>query len=138
MALYTPAAIRFALLAQLAAQTGLVAVEHSDNPPVPCLLVRRGPSQPRTDYGRTAPAYQFIITALVQRNDLSAAQAWVDDVVGRGTTTSVWDALESDRTIGGTCHTILVGDVTADTEYGFGEQTYLGCQFTVETHPKST
>lgn len=138
MAVTTPAAVRAALIEQLTTGTEILALGWVDNPPAPCLLVRRGASQPRTDYGRTSPGYTFVITALVQRHDLDAAQEWVDGVVGRGTTSSVWDALETDRTIGGTCQTILVGEASPDTVYDFGDLTYLGCEFTVETYPVAT
>lgn len=138
MAVTSPATVRAALIDQLQAATGILTLSWQDNPPGPCLMVRRSGGRPRTDYGRTSPAYTFTITALVQRHDLDAAQEWLDAVAARGSDESVWDALEADRTIGDTCQSILLGEVTADAYVEFGEVPYLGCEFTVETFPTST
>lgn len=132
----TLAEIRTALADALSDIGSLNVVERApEQPPVPCVFLLRSGGSPRTDFGRTSPAYQFTVRVVVSRADAEAAQEQLDSYVERGTDDSVWDALEADPTLGGVLHTLRCGDVSGDQLLSFGDVAYLGCDFDVTVYP---
>lgn len=130
------AAIRTALTTALSAIEGLNVVSYMpEQPPVPCAVLYRSGGSPRTDFGKTSPAYEFTVRAIVSRADAMSAQEALDLFVERGTDQSIWDAIEADTTLDGTCHTLRCGDVSGDTVIYAGEVGYLAADFTVTVYP---
>jgi hypothetical protein len=132
----TIAELRAALVDALSTVDALNVLSYMpEQPPVPCAVLYRSGGSPRTDFGRTSPSYEFTVRVLVSRADAMSAQESLDLYVERGTDMSIWDALETDVTLGGTCHTIRCGDVSGDTVVFAGEVPYLSADFTVTVYP---
>ena len=101
--------------------------------------MRRTATTPRSTFTGKAPIYTFTITAITPKKNLGVAQAWIDSVVSRSTSRSLYDALEADKTIGGTCQTIYeLGDFGPDMTMTFGQVDYVGAEVTVALVPTAT
>lgn len=130
--------IRDALARTVRDTTGLRTTPYwTDIASVPCALIRRSGGRPRTDYGKTSPAYQFTIMLLFARANEVDAQKSIDKWLSRGTGTSLWDALEADRTLGGVAHTLQLDDDTnGDGVIEIGGVDYIAAPCVVTVYPQ--
>jgi len=131
--------VRAALHTQLYARTGVDTAAWSDNPTPPCILTRRTGGLARTDFGKNSPQYSFDLVPLVGRAITDQAQERLDEFADRGSPVSIWDALEADRTLGGTCHTIQLDGLGPDQLYTFGQIPggieLLGAPYSITVYP---
>jgi hypothetical protein len=129
--------LRAGLAARLATITGLrTTTETPDtiSPPVAIINVANV-SFDKTG-SRGLDEYNFVITCVVGRVGERTAQRLLDSYVSSTGTSSVKLAIESDRTLGGTCDTLRVTDMRNDGSIVIGEVTYLAAEFNVVVYAK--
>lgn len=102
----------------------------------PFAWVSRTEGIARTDFGVTSPGYELTITVIVTRTDNASAYALLDKYVSRGTAESIFDLLDADKTLGGTCHTFQGIMAGGDVEFNAEDTaSYLGVVFTLLCYP---
>jgi hypothetical protein len=80
--------------------------------------------------------YNFVITCVVGRVGERTAQRLLDSYVSSTGASSVKLAIESDRTLGGSCDTLRVTDMRNYGSIVIGEVTYLAAEFNVVVYAK--
>lgn len=102
-----------------------------DNPTPPFALV--APS--RVTYHRAFAGhstFEFVVSVVVGRVSERAAQLTLDEFIDTDGDRSIRQAIESDKTLGGACKTLVVTEMTDYSPLSIGEAVYLSAQFTVQ------
>jgi hypothetical protein len=125
------ATIRAGLAANIATISGLrVSAEIPDNPSPPVAVIMLQSVNYDLAMHKGATTYNFQVTVLVGRVAEREAQRRLDQYITPGTS-SVKDAIESDRTLGGSAFDCRVTDMS-DISNVVLEQTYLSATFSVQ------
>jgi hypothetical protein len=125
------ATIRAGLAANIATISGLrVSAEIPDNPSPPVAVIMLQSVNYDLAMHKGAITYNFQVTVLVGRVAEREAQRRLDQYITPGAS-SVKDAIESDRTLGGSAFDCRVTDMS-DISNVVLEQTYLSATFSVQ------
>jgi hypothetical protein len=125
--------LRTAIATNLASISGLrTAAEMPDNPNPPIALVR-----PQTiDYNQAMKKgltrYSFVVIVIVGRAEERTAQRSLDAYCSSTGTTSIKNAIELDRTLGGNAYDCRVTEMRNYTPIQLNEGTYLAAEFAVD------
>lgn len=129
-----PAAVRAGLKTNLSAiKATQVSAYLLSNPSPPTLMVMAGPTQFDQAMGRGVDRWTLVVQGITGLASDQSAQQKLDEWRRGSGATSVKAAIESDKTLGGTCQNLLVTQVSGDNIYSpDGKGPYLGCEWTVE------
>ena len=100
-----------------------------DNPTPPFALVEPLTADYHSTYGNGMVQFEFKITVVVQRSSERTAQGMLDGFVANTGTSSVRQALELDRTLGGKVFDAKVSGATSIGAITISETTYLAAEF---------
>jgi len=124
--------LRQGLADNLATITGLrTSVDIPDNPSPPIAVIAIDTVDYSQAYQNGLVRYNFQVTVIASRASDRRAQARLDAYISTGAS-SVKEALESDRTLGGVAFDCFVADMSNFGTVSLGEVTYLACDFTVQ------
>lgn len=127
----TVSAIRAGIATNLTAIEGLrVSATMLDAPRPPVAMVYPDSIEFDLNANRGADTFIFTIFVLVGRADDRAAQNRLDGFVSGPS--SVKNAIESDRTLGGAADTCRVVSMNNYAQITIGDTVYLGVEFQVE------
>lgn len=73
----------------------------------------------------------LVIGLFVQWGDDESASAELDAFLSPTSTTSIWAAVDADRTLGGVVASAQVGTARSYGSYEYGGEPYYGCEFPV-------
>jgi hypothetical protein len=130
--------VRSGLAARFATISGLNVYETiSATPQVPCVMIRpaSGEYDQAMASGGDMVRFDVLLLASSALTAWDVAQDKLDAYLARTGTGTLRASLQSDVTLGGTCHTARI---TGWREYGtlsFGGAEYMGCRVEVETWP---
>ena len=127
--------IRDALAARLATITGLrVSAEIPDNPNPPVAVVQINNVSFDTAFQGGLTTYSFIVSVIVSRVAERRAQDRLDAYASTSGTSSVKEAIEGNRTLGGIVADTRVVEMTGVSAVLLGEATYLAANFAVTVY----
>jgi hypothetical protein len=123
--------IRTALATNLGTITGLrTAAEVPDLPNPPVAIVALNNVSYDRAYAKGMTSYTFIITVIVGRAAEREAQRKLDGYISTGAN-SVKNAVESDKTLGGSAYDCRVVSMDSVGSLTISDTTYLAADFTV-------
>lgn len=131
----TASSIQTALGVRLATISGLRVADHLPeqvNPPMAVVQIQS------VTYHRAMAGglseWEFTISLVAGRMGDRPAQRTLDGWMSYDGAQSVRAAIESDKTLGGNCSTLKVGDMVAVRPLSIGDAAYLTCEFNVTVH----
>ena len=125
-------AIRTGLANNLATIAGLrVAAEIPDNPSPPIGIVALRTVEYDQAFRRGLAVYTFVVTVVVGRAAERIAQRRLNDYCDNSGTSSIKQALESDKTLGGSAFDVRVVSMDNIGSLQLSDATYLAAEFTV-------
>lgn len=131
MALITD--LRTRIAANLATITGLrTSPEMPDNPNPPIALVRPVTVEYNQAMARGMTKYTFVVVVIVGRAEERTAQRALDAYCSSTGTSSIKNAVESDKTLGGNAYDCRVTEMRNYTPIQLQEGTYLAAEFSVD------
>lgn len=135
MAAVTITQIRDALATRLATITGLrVSAEIPDNPNPPVAVVQINNVSFDTAFQGGLTTYSFIVSVIVSRVAERRAQDRLDAYASTSGASSVKEAIEGNRTLGGLVADTRVVEMTGVSAVLLGEATYLAANFAVTVY----
>ena len=78
--------------------------------------------------------WEFTVSLVAGRMGDRVAQRYLDGWMSYDGNQSVREAIEADKTLGGNCSTLKVGDMIAVRPLSLGDASYLTCEFNVTVH----
>lgn len=128
-------AIRSGLATNLATISGLrtkYRVPEVVNPPMAVVM----PASIEFDkaFGRGLDSYEFNVVVFVERMDSRSAEDLLDGYAAPAGATSIKAALESNKTLSGTCSDLRVTSMREVSPAIVGDTTYLTATFTVTVY----
>ena len=127
--------IRDALATRLATISGLrVSAEIPDNPNPPVAVVQINNVSFDTAFQGGLTTYSFIVSVIVSRVAERRAQDRLDAYASTSGASSVKEAIEADRSLGGTVADTRVVEMTGVSAVLLGEATYLAANFAVTVY----
>lgn len=131
MALITD--LRTRIATNLATITGLrTSPEMPDNPNPPIALVRPVTVEYNQAMARGMTKYTFVVVVIVGRAEERTAQRALDAYCSSTGTSSIKNAVESDKTLGGNAYDCRVTEMRNYTPIQLQEGTYLAAEFSVD------
>jgi len=125
--------LRTAIANNLATIAGLrTSPEMPDNPNPPIALVRPVTVEYNQAMAKGMTKYNFSVTVIVGRADERTAQKSLDAYCSSTGTSSIKNAVESDRTLGGNAFDTRVTEMRNYTPIQLNEGTYLAAEFAVD------
>lgn len=127
--------IRDGLKTNLATISGLrAASEVPDNPTPPQAVVQMGNVSYDTAFQGGLTTYSFIVSVIVARVTENRAQERLDAYSSTSGASSIKEAIESDRTLGGIVADCRVVEMTNVGAVLLGEATYIAADFAVTVY----
>lgn len=127
--------IRDGLAARLATISGLrVSAEIPDNPNPPVAVVQVNNVSFDTAFQGGLTTYSFIVSVIVGRVAERRAQDRLDAYASTSGASSVKEAIEGDRSLGGKVADTRVVEMTGVSAVLLGEATYLAANFAVTVY----
>lgn len=126
--------IRSGIATNIATISGLrTSVDIPDNPNPPIAVI--GLNNVRYDqaYQGGLVEYNFVVTVIASRASDRWAQRRLDDYTSTGAN-SVKEAIESDRTLGGSAFDVRVTEMSNVGAVSLGETSYLAADFAVTVY----
>ena len=125
--------LRTAIATNLATITGLrTSAEMPDNPNPPIALVRPTGVEYNQAFNKGLALYRFSVVVIVGRAAEKTAQRSLDAFCSSTGTSSIKNAVESDKTLGGYAYDCRVTEMTNYTPIQMNEGTYLAAEFAVD------
>ena len=125
--------LRTALATNLGTISGLrTSPEMPDNPNPPIALVRPVTVEYNQAMARGMTKYNFTVVVIVGRAEERTAQRSLDAYCSSTGTSSIKNAVESDKTLGGNAYDCRVSEMRNYTPIQLNEGTYLAAEFAVE------
>jgi hypothetical protein len=125
--------LRTAIATNLASISGLrTAAEMPDNPNPPIALVRPQTIDYNQAMNKGLTRYSFVVIVIVGRAEERTAQRSLDAYCSSTGTTSIKNAIELDRTLGGNAYDCRVTEMRNYTPIQLNEGTYLAAEFAVD------
>jgi hypothetical protein len=125
--------LRTALATNLATITGLrTAPEMPDNPNPPIALVRPVSIDYNQAMNKGLVRYSFAVIVVVGRAEERTAQRSLDAYCSSTGSSSIKNAVESDRTLSGNAYDCRVTEMRNYTPIQLNEGTYLAAEFAVD------
>jgi hypothetical protein len=131
----TASSIQEALGLQLGMIQGLRVADHLPeqvNPPM-AVIQMQSVTYHRAMAGGLSE-WEFTVSLVAGRMGDRVAQRYLDGWMSYDGNQSVREAIEADKTLGGNCSTIKVGDMIAVRPLSLGDASYLTCEFNVTVH----
>jgi len=127
--------IRSALATNLATISGLrTASEIPDNPAPPVAVVQITNVSYDGAFQQGMTTYNFLVSVIVGRVAEREAQRRLDAYSSTTGASSVKNAIESDKTLGGNAYDVRVTDMTNVGAVLLGEATYIAADFAVTVY----
>lgn len=124
--------LREGLATRLRTISGLRAAStQPDNPNPPMAIVNLDSITFDEAYNRGLDAYQFTILVLAGRVAERTSQNRLEAYLNPSGTSSIKQAIQGDRTLGGKAQTLRVTEVTSYGSISVGDVTYLAANLTV-------
>ena len=128
-------ALRTAIATNLGTITGLrTSPEMPDNPNPPIALVRPTSIDYNQAFAKGMTQYSFSVVVIVGRADERTAQRTLDAYCSSTGTSSIKNAVESDKTLGGNAYDCRVSEMRNYTPIQMNDGTYLAAEFAVEVY----
>jgi len=125
--------LRTAIATNLATITGLrTSAEMPDNPNPPIALVRPTSVDYNQAFNKGLTLYRFSVVVIVGRAAEKYAQRSLDAFCSSTGASSIKNAVESDKTLGGYAYDCRVTEMTNYTPIQMNEGTYLAAEFAVD------
>jgi len=126
-------ALRTAIATNLGTITGLrTSPEMPDNPNPPIALVRPTSIDYNQAFAKGMTQYSFAVVVIVGRADERTAQRTLDAYCSSTGSSSIKNAVESDKTLGGNAYDCRVSEMRNYTPIQLNDGTYLAAEFAVE------
>lgn len=106
--------------------------EIPDNPNPPIAIVRPVSIDYNQAYAKGLTKYSFAVIAIVGRADERTAQRSLDAYCSSTGSSSIKEAVESDKTLGGKAYDCRVTEMRNYTPITLNEGTYLAAEFAVD------
>lgn len=127
--------IRSALATNLATISGLrTASEIPDNPSPPLAVVQITNVSYDGAFQQGMTTYNFLVSVIVGRVAEREAQRRLDAYSSTTGASSIKNAIESDRTLGGNAYDVRVTEMTNVGAVLLGEATYIAADFAVTVY----
>lgn len=127
--------IRDGIATNLQTISGLrTAAEVPDNPNPPQAVVQMGNVSYDTAFQGGLTTYSFIVSVIVARVTEGRAQERLDAYASTSGASSIKEAIESDRTLGGVVADVRVVEMTNVGAVLLGEATYIAADFAVTVY----
>lgn len=127
--------IRSALATNLATISGLrTASEIPDNPSPPIAVVQITNVSYDGAFQQGMTTYNFLVSVIVGRVAEREAQRRLDAYSSTTGASSIKNAIESDRTLGGNAYDVRVTEMTNVGAVLLGEATYIAADFAVTVY----
>lgn len=127
--------IRSALATNLATISGLrTASEIPDNPSPPIAVVQITNVSYDGAFQQGMTTYNFLVSVIVGRVAEREAQRRLDAYSSTTGASSIKNAIESDRTLGGNAYDVKVTEMTNVGAVLLGEATYIAADFAVTVY----
>jgi hypothetical protein len=127
--------IRDGIATNLQTISGLrTSAEVPDNPNPPQAVVQMGNVSYDTAFQGGLTTYSFIVSVIVARVTEGRAQERLDAYASTSGASSVKEAIESDRTLGGVVADVRVVEMTNVGAVLLGEATYIAADFAVTVY----
>lgn len=127
--------IRSALATNLATISGLrTASEIPDNPSPPIAVVQITNVSYDGAFQQGVTTYNFLVSVIVGRVAEREAQRRLDAYSSTTGASSIKNAIESDRTLGGNAYDVRVTEMTNVGAVLLGEATYIAADFAVTVY----
>ncbi len=128
-------ALRTAIATNLGTITGLrTSPEMPDNPNPPIALVRPTTIDYNQAFAKGMTQYGFAVVVIVGRADERTAQRTLDAYCSSTGASSIKNAVESDKTLGGNAYDCRVSEMRNYTPIQMNDGTYLAAEFAVEVY----
>lgn len=125
--------LRTAIATNLATISGLrTAAEMPDNPNPPIALVRPVSIDYNQAMNKGLTRYSFAVIVIVGRADERTAQRSLDGYCSSTGSSSIKNAVESNRTLSGNAYDCRVTEMRNYTPIQLNEGTYLAAEFAVD------
>lgn len=125
--------LRTAIATNLATISGLrTAAEMPDNPNPPIALVRPLTIEYNQAFNKGLTRYAFVVVVIVGRAEERTAQRSLDAYCSSTGASSIKNAIESDKTLGGNAYDCRVTEMRNYTPIQLNEGTYLAAEFAVD------
>jgi len=125
--------LRTAIATNLATISGLrTSAEMPDNPNPPIALVRPVTVEYNQAMAKGLTKYNFNVLVIVGRADERTAQRSLDAFCSSTGASSIKNAVESDKTLGGNAFDTRVTEMRNYTPIQLNEGTYLAAEFAVD------
>jgi hypothetical protein len=131
----TASSLQTALGVRLATISGLRVADHLPeqvNPPM-AVIQMQSVTYHRAMAGGLSE-WEFTVSLVAGRMGDRVAQRYLDGWMSYAGSQSVRAAIEGDKTLGGNCSTLKVGDMVAVRPLSLGDASYLTCEFNVTVH----
>jgi hypothetical protein len=126
-------ALRTAIATNLGTITGLrTSPEMPDNPNPPIALVKPTSIDYNQAFAKGMTQYSFAVVVIVGRADERTAQRTLDAYCSSTGSSSIKNAVESDKTLGGNAYDCRVSEMRNYTPIQLNDGTYLAAEFAVE------
>jgi hypothetical protein len=124
-----------AIAAALATVPGLRVADHLPEAVTPPMAVIQIQS---VTYHRAMKGglseWKYVISVVAGRMGERSAQITLDSWMSWDGPQSIRAAVESDRTLGGKCSTLIIGDMITVRPLSIGDASYLTCEFNLSIH----
>jgi hypothetical protein len=126
-------ALRTAIATNLGTITGLrTSPEMPDNPNPPIALVKPTSIDYNQAFAKGMTQYSFAVVVIVGRADERTAQRTLDAYCSSTGSSSIKNAVESDKTLGGNAYDCRVSEMRNYTPIQLNDGTYLAAEFAVD------
>lgn len=103
-----------------------------DDPKPPVAIVRPNSITFDLSFARGVDEYEYLVLVIVGRVDERSAQNKLDEYCAPSGSTSVKQAIESDKTLGGNAYDLRVREMRNYQQINVGDVTYLSAEFVVQ------
>jgi hypothetical protein len=125
--------MRVGLASNLARISGLrTSATIPDDPHPPIAVVKPNSITYDLSFARGVDEYEFLVLVIVGRVDERTAQTRLDGYCAPSGDTSVKQAIESDKTLGGSAYDLRVREMRNYQQVTVGDVTYLSAEFVVQ------
>jgi hypothetical protein len=107
-----------------------------DDPHPPIAVVKPNSITYDLSFARGVDEYEFLVLLIVGRVDERTAQNRLDGYCAPSGATSVKQAIESDKTLGGSAYDLRVREMRNYQQVIVGDVTYLSAEFVVQVFAK--
>lgn len=125
--------MRTGIAANLAKIAGLrTSATIPDDPHPPIAVVKPNLITYDLSFARGVDEYEFLVLVIVGRVDERSAQNRLDAYCAPNGASSVKQAIESDKTLGGSAYDLRVREMRNYQQVSVGDVTYLSTEFVVQ------